>query len=52
MTKVHEHLEEALESLRKARGKAGIGTSMMIQEVIDQLEPLAQRTRKNEEEND
>lgn len=52
MKKPHEHLEDALESLKDAREEAGIGTSMMIQRIIEELEPLVERTRRNEEEND
>lgn len=50
MTTALEHLEAALDHLEKAREKASLGTSMMTNEIIEDLRALIDRTRRNEED--
>lgn len=40
---VSDHLEEALRELREAQDEAGIGTRLMVGELIDDLEDLKGR---------
>jgi hypothetical protein len=49
---VLKHLRQAAEHLRKARESSGIGTGMMIQAIIDDLDDLIQRTERIERESD
>jgi hypothetical protein len=43
MTSVEEHLSEALSQLKQAKRKAGIGTGLMLGEVIEQLQDIRGR---------
>lgn len=52
MTTALEHLYEAVEHLRKAREKAGLGTSMMITSIIEDLNELIERTENIEDTDD
>lgn len=45
---VLEHLNEALDHLNQAREEAGLGTGMMIQERIESIEQLRDRTEQND----
>lgn len=45
-----ECMESALSSLEEAQENAGLGTGMMIQELIDDLEPIIERKRRIEED--
>lgn len=43
MTSTLEHIEQALDHLREARDSAGMGTAMMLGEIIPELEGVYQR---------
>lgn len=53
MTEVIEELDDAIESLRKARSKADLGTQMMVGDLLAEAEDVRDRTRRiHERQND
>lgn len=52
MKSVNDHLERAIEELEMAHGKAPMGTRMMIRDLLDDTEALAERVANIIEEED
>jgi uncharacterized protein YicC (UPF0701 family) len=44
------HLNDALESLQEARDEAGMGTSLMLDSIIDDLQRLINRVENIQDE--